>query len=129
MQIKILLSAITLMCLGVFKLYGQDERIIKSEAKYYCQCNKLFNKEKSKLEKKAKEEQEKDLKHKKYKTDEMMFGGHVLEFSFKDCLNRKRTKSTKIYIESLEEDVKDRFRKKVKSAIKKQCPKSNPIYY
>jgi len=127
MQIKMLLLTITLLCLGVFKLYGQDEKIIKYEAKYYCQCNKKFNKKANKIEKKRK--QEKDSKLKKYKPGEMIFGGYALEFSFEDCLNKKRNKNTKIYIESLEEDVKGEFRKKVQSEIKKQCPQINPIYY
>lgn len=117
METKFLI--IGFLIIASIQLDAQEERVIKSEAKYYCQCYKSFDKEKRRVEKKAERKAKRDAKPKKYRPGMNVFGGYSLDFSFADCLDKKRSKNSKKYIKSLDDEEKEIFRRKVKRAIKK----------
>lgn len=116
------------LILGSLKFYAQQEKYVNSESNYYCQCYKSFNKEKRKLDRKSERKQKKDAKPKKYKPGMKLFGGCILDFNLKECLDKKRDKKTKMYIESLNETEKEKFQIKVNSLIKEKCPKNKLEY-
>ncbi len=87
-----------------------EEKVIQLEAKYYCQCNKSFQKEKK-------------------NSDAGLFSGSKVDFSFEDCLAGKRKKKVDAYLGKLDEKEAKKFRKKVKKAIKEKCPEAPVRHY
>ncbi|MEM9824237.1 MAG: hypothetical protein AAF985_24340 [Bacteroidota bacterium] len=129
MTAKLGLLILGVLLINLDKAIAQDKEIIKREAKSYCKCYKKFEKKQKRLDKKEEKERHKDLTLENFNKKMKLFGGEMLDFSFSECLEKKRNKTTTTFLQSLEQKEKDRFRKKVKRLIKKKCPEIDTDFY
>ncbi len=124
MIVKNILFCIIVMC-GL-QLQAQTKRIIKSEAKLYCQCYKSFEKKRKRLDRKVIREE----KSSNNNSESRLFGGYRLDFSFGECIDKKRNARATKYIKSLNIKEMKKFRRSVKAEIKKRnSNKCNPEYF
>ncbi len=123
---KTTLLIIVIFLLGIIRVQAQDHQLVKLEAKHYCNCQKSLEKHVQKMDKEAKRQENKP---KPYTPGMKLFGGNTLTFSFGECMNNNRSSKTKQQLAALEEQQKETLQKKVKAAIKKQCPNADPSNY
>ncbi len=106
-----------------------EEKIIQSEAEDYCSCYSTFKKKEQKAKNKAERKSKRSDRPRKYSPDMKLFGGTKIDFNFQKCMNKKRSRKTKKYLNALHKKDRKALNKKIKRAIKKQCPKSSVAYY
>jgi len=109
---KIKLLFIGFLILAYTESNGQVERYVNADAKAHCKCFKFY-------EKKSKKAEKEYNKHRRNSPNAKLFGGPSFDFNSEKCLNQKRDKKLKEYIESLDDREKRQFRRKVKNKIKK----------
>jgi len=114
-QINLKLSIVVVLFGLASSVHAQEKKIIQSEANDYCKCHKAYLKKVKAADKKA--------------TSESLFGGNDIVFSFEECLINKRNQKAQAFIEGLGSEEKERFQKKVKSAIRKKNQSIDSIYY
>lgn len=123
-----LFFVLLLISTSLFKintLVPLDQSMINLEAKYYCQCHKQYAKKIKRAERKEK----RLSKNTQYDPTARLFGGSAINFSFKNCMEQKRNRRVKVYIQSLDDDTQVAFRKKVTKAIRKKGLKQSAIFY
>ena len=119
-DLKKIAILIVLPILCFFQPKKNKSKIVSLDAKYTCKCLKIVDKKAQRLEKKVERQEKKSYKYGGRR--EPKFGGYSLDFNLDECRNEKRNKKVKNYIESLDEDEKSKFDRKVLKAAKRRCP-------
>jgi len=98
------------LLLWSFSADCQEEKFIVSEAALYCKCMES-------LENEVKANQEDSVVSGKYRPGMKLFGGSRIDLDLGTCLNSKRKRKVKRYLESLDDTELLKFRKEVKLVV------------